>query len=113
MYNRLSNEHHIYLSNIVIQLFNQLNISKHSTCKPKVESIKFLNSPKFVFSLTLSAHFVVGWHCSDYITKLHPHDTQNSFSGQSIYKEQLELKLISFLKDLLKIVRSHQHPPAP
>lgn len=72
MYNRLSNEHHIYLSNIVIQLFNQLNISKHPIRKPKVESIKFLNSPKFFFGLTLSAHFVVGWHCSDHITIFHP-----------------------------------------
>lgn len=34
----------------MIGLFNQPNISKHPTCRPKFESIKFLNSPKFVFS---------------------------------------------------------------
>lgn len=34
----------------MIEIFNQANISKHPTYKLKFESIKILNSPKFVFN---------------------------------------------------------------
>lgn len=34
-------------------------------------------------------------------------------SGQSVYEDQLEWELISFLENLLKIERNHQHPPEP
>lgn len=42
----------------MIKLFNQPNISKHPTCKPKVEVVKVLNSSKFVF-IVLQLPFVV------------------------------------------------------